>query len=239
VEEKIGEKILMGSVFSLSLVLQMIVVVSSDWDAKEGILYRFVRNSLDRWELVSSSIAVTLGENGMAWGRGLLDLSGEKGVHKKEGDNKSPAGLFSLGPTFGYQRHAKKMPFISITDDLECVDDPNSEYYNQFVNKSSIANPDWGSSEKMKEIGALYAIGLVVHHNLSPIQPGKGSAIFMHVWRKPGGTTAGCTAMEHEHMQQIVEWLDSDQSPCLVQLPLKEYLNKQAAWGLPNLSLAK
>ena len=219
--------------------LQLIVVVSPDWDAKEGMLYRFRRNPLDQWELVSDPIAVTLGANGMAWGRGLLDLSEESGVHKKEGDNRSPAGLFSLGPTFGHQRHAKKMPFIPITEDLECVDDSNSLYYNQFVNTRFIEKRDWNSSEKMKEVGHLYVIGLVVHHNVSPIKPGMGSAIFMHIWRNPGGGTAGCTAMEHEHMQEIVEWLDSDQSPCLVQLPLKEYFNKKESWGLPDLPLAR
>ncbi len=221
-------------------VLQLLVVVSPDWNGLDGVLYRYQRGSPSlQWELVGSPIGVALGEQGMAWGRGLFDCSHEKGMHKKEGDWRAPAGVFSLGPAFGDERHqpyARKIPFLLVADGLECVDDPDSVHYNRFITEKT-AHRDWKSSEKMKEIGFLYAIGLVIQHNLNPIKPGMGSAIFMHVWRQKGMGTAGCTAMEEKDLDELVSWLDMEQSPCLVQLPSEEYMGKKSLWGLPELSL--
>ena len=218
--------------------LQLVVVVAPDWSAVDGTLYRFERTQSTHWNLIAPSIPVTLGKNGMAWGRGVFDLSHEIEVHKKEGDDKSPAGLFLLGPAFGDQEHqpyATNVPFELITEDLECVDDPHSAYYNQLVNRSAFINPDWTSSEKMYEIGALYALGIFIQHNLAPVKAGRGSAIFMHVWRGKGNGTAGCTAMDLYHLKGIVSWLDIKQKPGLVQLPLHEYMKKKSEWGLPDL----
>ena len=229
----------MASLSCFPLVLQLLVVVSADWNAVDGILYRFQYTPKTlQWESFSHPIPVTLGKQGMAWGRGLIDLDDEKGAHKKEGDQKAPAGLFSLGPIFGdalHQSYAKNMPFLLITDDLECIDDSHSVYYNQLVNTNSILKQDWKSSEKMKEMGFLYAIGMVIQHNVHPVKPEMGSAIFMHVWRNKGMGTAGCTAMKEDDLKEIVEWLDISQQPSLIQLPMEEYISKQAQWGLPEL----
>ncbi len=224
--------------FSFTLALQLLVVVSSDWNATEGNLYRYERTPTTAWEAVGSPIPVTLGKKGMAWGLGLHDMSNQTGLVKKEGDRKCPAGLFAIGPAFGdaqHQSYAVKIPFLLVTDDLECVDDGNSRYYNQFVYANSIQNRDWNSSEKMKEIGPMYALGLVIQHNLDPIQVGMGSAIFMHIWENEGVTTTGCTAMAEGNLNEIVSWLNIENQPCIVQLPLDEYLSKKAQWGLPEL----
>ena len=220
-------------------ILQLLVVVSPGWNDTMGVMYRYQRDPATlRWELYAEPIGVSLGKKGMAWGRGLKDYSEKNGLVKREGDLRSPAGIFHLGPSFGNQSHqscAQRMPFLLIDDSLECVDDPNSAYYNQFVHASSIDAPDWNSSEKMKEIGSMYAVGLVVQHNLHPIQPSMGSAIFMHVWSSKGAGTAGCTAMAECDLREIVSWLDENQHPCLVQMPLGEYSNRKSEWGLPEL----
>ena len=223
----------------LPLMLQLIVVVSADWNAVDGTLYCYQRsNAAHSWELFELPIPVALGKHGMAWGRGLYDLTDQPGLHKEEGDGRSPAGLFSLGTVFGdasHQIHAKNMPFLFVTDDLECIDDPHSKYYNQFVTASSIVSPDWNSSEKMMEIGSLYALGLVVEHNLNPIKSGMGSAIFMHIWRGKGIGTHGCTVMQEKDLNRIVSWLRKEQHPCLVQLPIEIYKNRQSQWNMPEI----
>lgn len=215
----------------MSSILQLLIVLSADWDAIDGALYRYERASSSHpWEQVGSPIEINLGRTGMTWAIG-------DNRQKQEGDGKSPAGLFALGPVFGdeeNQMYAKHMPFLLITDDLECVDDPSSSYYNQFVNANSLPHKDWQSSEKMQEIGSLYALGIVVQHNMHPTLPNLGSAIFMHIWGKQGEGSAGCTVMEKEHIQQIVSWLDAKKRPNLVQLPVKEYREKQALWDLPE-----
>lgn len=220
------------------LTTQLLVVVSLDWNAVQAVLYRCQRNPFTfEWECLGSPIEVRLGKQGMAWGRGLADFSNQQGMCKKEGDDKTPAGIFYLGCAFGdlfHQSYVTRMLFLLITDDLEYVDDPDSIHYNQFVTCST-TNRDWKSSEKMKEMGSLYALGLVIQHNLNPIQKGMGSAIFMHVWKNPDSATRGCTSMAQSDLHEIVLWLDAKQLPCLVQLPLEEYNRKKSTWGLPSL----
>jgi len=221
----------------LSSVLQLLVVTSTDWNAKNGNLCRYQRSAdILEWELCGQPIDVSLGKNGLAWGRGHHLI--QDGLQKREGDGKSPAGLFSIGDAFGdarHQKYAKNIPFLLITDDLECVDDPDSQYYNQIIRRNSIDNLDWKSSEKMKDIGPLYDIGLIIEHNIDPVESGMGSAIFMHIWRARGEGTHGCTAMQESDLNALVSWLDFKQDPYLIQLPIEEYRNKKAEWGLPNL----
>lgn len=224
---------------STVFLLQLLVVVSPDWDSRQGSLYLFERETsqLD-WKLVREPIPVTLGKNGMAWGKGLHPLPLTSNLPKQEGDGRSPAGIFSIGTAFGDPQHqscAKKISYLLITEDLECVDDPRSKYYNRFVQSSSIDQPDWNSSEKMQEIGPLYALGFVVEHNHNPIVPGDGSAIFFHIWRSPDQGSAGCTTMEESDLKALVEWLDSNSLPRVVQLPLSEYEQRIEEWGLPHL----
>jgi L,D-peptidoglycan transpeptidase YkuD (ErfK/YbiS/YcfS/YnhG family) len=224
----------------LSSVLQLLVVVSTDWDAVDGTLYRYQRLPISsKWELMGAPVDVSLGKMGMAWGKGIHPASGQQRTNKREGDWRSPAGLFSLGTAFGdasHQKYAKSVPFLLITEDLECVDDPDSSYYNRFVMRSSIENPDWRSSEKMQDVGPLYAIGLVVEHNTYPIEPGMGSAVFMHIWIDKGEGTHGCTAMRESDLNTLVSWLDVKKHPCLVQLPMEEYRLKKEEWDLPELN---
>lgn len=196
------------------------------------MLYRFERTSVT-WKSFPS-IPVMLGKKGLAWGRGKHLLS--EGPQKTEGDLKSPAGIFSLGPVFGSSSHRKyacKMPFLLIVQDLECVDDPHSRYYNRFVHAYSVPDRDWKSSEKMAEIGFLYSLGVVIENNTHPIEAGSGSCIFMHISDMQKGT-AGCTAMEEKDLIEVVSWLDEKKKPILVQLAEEEYAKKQRIWDLPN-----
>lgn len=220
---------------------QLVVVVSSDWNATEGQLFCFQRlKSNASWTLGLNPVHITLGKQGMAWGRGLENFSDQGALRKKEGDSRSPAGAFLLGPAFGNAFHAsyaKNMDFIQIKDDLECIDDPHSSYYNQFVFSGMMEKKEWKSSEKMHEVGPMYDLGICIQHNSNPVQAGMGSAIFIHTWRNEGAPTAGCTAMKKEHLEGLAKWLNREASPCLVQLPIKEYSKKKILWDLPNIYL--
>jgi len=228
----------MINLLSLPHISQLLVVISPDWNAIEGKLYCFQRNaSAQTWELVLPPIPIVLGKKGMAWGRGVQDFTTHEGPHKVEGDGKSPAGLFYLGTLFGDAAHrssALRMPYMLITEGLEWVDDPHSLYYNQCATLDACDKCDWKSSEKMDE-EKLYALGGVIEHNTSPIIPGKGSAIFLHIWRHNHTGTAGCTAMQEGDLSRVTTWLDCAAHPSLLQLPLNEYESKKLAWGLPQL----
>ena len=128
---------------------------------------------------------------------------------KQEGDGRSPAGVFHLNSVFGYkpadQMKKLKMPYLHLTQMTECIDDPNSRYYNQIIFRNKIAETDqvdWKSSEKMREMGHCFELGVVVEYNHDPIQHGAGSCIFLHNWLNQHNTTAGCTAMAPEEMRK-------------------------------------
>ena len=125
------------------------------------------------------------------------------------------------------------MPYMEVDEHLECVDDPNSLFYNRFVRRAHIADPDWKSSENMRH--ELYTLGAVIHHNTNSPVAGGGSCIFMHRWRGPGKGTAGCTAMAEEDLQSVLTWLDPAKHPVMVQLPRDVYVRVQKAWKLPLL----
>jgi L,D-peptidoglycan transpeptidase YkuD (ErfK/YbiS/YcfS/YnhG family) len=140
---------------------------------------------------------------------------GKNGItdDKQEGDGKTPTGIFPLNTLFGNKEHrTDKMPFISIHEHLEAVDDPDSKHYNTIVDRR-ILEVDWNSSEKMKDYGFLYEIGAVIGYNTENPIPGKGSCIFMHVWRSPIKGTAGCVALSYSDMKALANWLAFDRFP--------------------------
>ncbi len=131
-----------------------------------------------------------------------------------------------------------KIPYIHITEMVECIDDANSKYYNQIISRDEILEEDsvdWQSSEKMRFADIYYELGVVVDHNSDPIESGGGSCIFLHNWIDENETMAGCTAMDPAFMQEIINWLDESKNPILVQLTNQLYNELQDEWKLPEL----
>jgi len=221
---------------------QMIVVTTADWNAVQGRLQRFERaQASDPWTPVGSSIAIVVGKKGMGWGVGLhpTDDPAQRSLQdpiKKEGDGKSPAGIFSIGTGFGYAARPPsdwKIPYTSLTASVECVDDSTSHFYNRIVDRETVS-PDWHSSEQMSQAGEAYRWGAVIDHNPTAT-PYAGSCVFMHIWARPDVGTSGCTAMPQEQLEPILAWLDPTRSPTLVQLPRTQYTKLEKSWNLPKL----
>ena len=211
---------------------QLVLVVTPDWPTTSGSLRRFERDGAETaWREVGEAVPVVVGRSGLGWGRGLHP-EGLDGPVKREGDGRAPAGAFLLTEAFGYATEAETgLRYRVATDALECVDDPASAFYNEVLDRDTVT-VDWTSHEEMRRRDDLYRIGVVVAHNGSA-EPGAGSCIFLHVWRGPGTTTAGCTAMQGDIMDAVVAWLDATAVPVLVQLPEVEYARRRAAWALP------
>lgn len=51
------------------------------------------------------------------------------------------------------------------------------------------------SHEQMRRADPLYDLVITTDWNTDPVMAGKGSAIFIHQWRRPGYPTAGCIAL--------------------------------------------
>ena len=57
-----------------------------------------------------------------------------------------------------------------------------------------------------------------------------------HNWDNPNEAMAGCTAMEPAKMKDIVDWLNIDKQPVLIQLTKQSYTIVLKEWDLPNLT---
>lgn len=218
---------------------QLICVQTDSITATAGKLFLYERNNNKNiWVQVGDEIPVVLGRNGLGWGKGLNPVDSSKLPMKTEGDGRSPAGIFKLGPAFGYAPPEKmkglKIPYIHVTQMTECIDDSESEYYNQIVRRNEIDKPDWKSSEKMYYAKIYYEQGVVVEQNSNPAVKGAGSCIFLHNWMHPDETSSGCTEMDPVNMKKIIYRLDSSQNPVFVQLTRQLFKEYKKIWGLPE-----
>ncbi|MAS94783.1 MAG: hypothetical protein CMO55_16410 [Verrucomicrobiales bacterium] len=211
---------------------QVVLVVTSDWSATEGTLRTFQR-ARDKWVEVGKGFPVNVGRNGLGWGLGLHRKRKEE-PSKREGDRRAPAGVFRLGGGFGAKGMSlSQFPYRTVDDGDLWIDDPDSRSYNRWVRKSDPnIVPDWNSSEILKRRDGLYDHAIVVEHNMNPIVPGRGSAIFMHIWLGRGVPTIGCTTMEKDKIRSLLKWLDASARPVLVQVPRSELEGLELPQGL-------
>ena len=91
---------------------QCLVGISDGWDSSMVTL-RLYQKSGTTWKPVSEAWKARLGKSGLVWGRGLHPVPAGA-VTKKEGDNRSPAGVFAIGGAWGYEasisKHASIIP---------------------------------------------------------------------------------------------------------------------------------
>jgi D-alanyl-D-alanine dipeptidase len=221
--------------------LQAVVVTTKNWKATSGEARLYERKSAKaKWKAMGENFPVVVGRSGLATTREdawQMDLTSLLGNLKREGDGKSPAGLFPLTFAFGSAEKPEQLtfPYRRVESQTECVDDVNSRHYNRVVGRLQVGIYDWKSSEKMLEIGAPYELGVFVAHNSYPVVSGNGSCIFLHIWKDPATPTSGCTAMDRRDLELIVSRLDPQKHPYLVQLTESEYKDLRKAWNLPKL----
>ena len=79
------------------------------------------------------------------------------------------------------------------------ADDPSDPAYNQAVRL-----PFPASAEVLWRDDAIYDIIGVLGWNDSPVRPGHGSAIFLHVARSDYTPTDGCVALAPEHLRRVL-----------------------------------
>jgi len=219
---------------------QLITVVSDGWNDFQATLRRYEREPGQRWRPVGQPVEVVLGREGYAWGRGLHGHgapTGRPGPIKREGDERSPAGVFAIGPAYGYATTPQELalPYEQATADLRCIDDPRSSHYNRIVSITDI-DVDWKSAERMRRDDDLYVLTIVVEHNTQETKANAGSCIFLHLWRGPDIGMSGCTAMSMSALNTLAAWLQPG-AAALVALPRSEYEALRRPWDLPVVPL--
>jgi L,D-peptidoglycan transpeptidase YkuD (ErfK/YbiS/YcfS/YnhG family) len=210
---------------------QMILVTTNGWNDYRARLALYEKKA-GKWEAYGDFPAVC-GRKGMAWGIGWGPARPGETLPpvKREGDQKTPAGIFRLGKCLGYAPRLTvnpKLPYRQIVASMQGVDDPVSRYYNQIVNTATIepADMDWKSYEIMRRSDERYKWLMIIGHNPENL-PGWGSLIFLHLWRDQTTGTAGCTAVSEATILTVFERLDPALNPVIVQGP-------REVWGGPE-----
>jgi hypothetical protein len=217
-------------------ITQLVVVVSDGFEAWHARLQRYERAPGKSFRRVGAALPAVLGAAGYGWGDGLHGQGaprGREGPTKREGDLRSPAGVFSLGVVHGYAAGPGplRLPYKQASADQRCVDDPSSRFYNQIVSLTGNEQA-WRSAEHMLRDDGIYEFALDIEHNKSPVASGHGSCIFAHVWSGPELPVTGCTALAKRDLQTLLQWLAPGRA-AWVALPQAEYSALRSVWGLP------
>lgn len=207
---------------------QLILVLTPNVNDLHGILQRYTRTLHGQWKKVGTAIPVVVGKNGMAQG------------NKKEGDGRTPMGVYDIGPAFGFAKTqpAIKLPYVALTDTAVCVDDPQSQYYNRLLDRKQIFKPDWHSGEQMRTV-PQYLIGSVIQYNQKNPIKSAGSCIFLHIWKNKNTGTAGCVAMQKSDLKEILQWLNPMKAPVIVLADMAAKKPHQSLPGEVHHSAAK
>lgn len=126
-------------------------------------------------------------------------------ANKREGDGATPVGIY---PFAGFRaffrpdrldiRGAARTRRNDIWSDG--VDDP---HYNQ-PGKLGRSGGYPFSHERMWRADHLYDVVIDIGYNVHSPIPGRGSAIFIHHWRKPRHPTEGCIAFDPADLRWIL-----------------------------------
>ena len=134
-------------------------------------------------------------------------------AHKREGDGATPVGTHRfVGMLYRPDRMLPPADWaLPIGPGDLWSDEPNDPDYNLMVRV-----PHGFGHEKLRRADPLYDLILITDWNWPDAQPGRGSAIFVHSWRRPGHPTAGCVAMARTDLIWIARRL-THQSRLIVQ----------------------
>ena len=120
-----------------------------------------------------------------AFGRLVPCAAGRGGVsgRKREGDGATPEGVHRIvGMLYRPDRMARPVDWaLPIRPRDLWSDDPRDEDYNLMVRA-----PHHFSHERLFRADLLYDVVLLTDWNWPFAVGGRGSAIFLHRWRKPG-----------------------------------------------------
>jgi L,D-peptidoglycan transpeptidase YkuD (ErfK/YbiS/YcfS/YnhG family) len=181
---------------------QLITVVAPGPRSTQGSL-RLWRKSALCWRAVAGPWPAWLGQRGVSEG-------------KREGDRTTPAGAFRFLPTmYGLAPSpGVRYRYHRIVCGDWWVEDPRSPWYNRFHHVPCGSKPPFRvTSEDLSRSPTAYRFLAVVAYNTSPVVPGRGSGIFLHV--STGRPTLGCVSLPRERLVAVLRWLRPASTPLI------------------------
>ena len=127
---------------------------------------------------------------------------------KKEGDGKTPKGIFKIEHLYFRKDRIKKpitkLECFEIKKNMGWCDDIKNKKYNQLVRISKNF-----SHEKLFRKDKKYDLLIPIKYNFHKIIPGKGSCIFIHLTSnyKP---TAGCIALKDKDLLILLKLINKN-----------------------------
>lgn len=123
---------------------------------------------------------------------------------KREGDGATPRGCHRI---VGMLYRPERLPpptdwAVPIRPRDLWSDDCSDDDYNQMVRA-----PYAPSHERLRRADPLYDLVILTDWNWPCAVKGRGSAIFIHRWRRPGYPTEGCVALRPDHLRWIASRL--------------------------------
>ena len=221
---------------------QAIIGIADGWNSSQVTLSVVEKNSKGEWVRVLGPYQGRLGMNGLIWGLGLHSNARGASI-KKEGDGRSPAGVFDIGGLWVTHKtpvkHHSSIPYVKVgPNDLWITNTNDARYYNRHVRLDHPAKTEWELKEQMRQTDYPHSIKMLICHNTPErkggVQVGRGSSIFFHIWRNEGKSpTAGCTSMEEKNLRTIIARLNPLRHPVYILLPRAEYAALRKSWRLP------
>jgi L,D-peptidoglycan transpeptidase YkuD (ErfK/YbiS/YcfS/YnhG family) len=180
--------------------LRLVLVTTPDMESSRARLQLFERSSAGAsWRAASAGEPVMVGKMGLAWGFAFVRYKREGEPEKVEGDKRTPAGFFKIGPSFGFA-DVRRDGYIRVEPgETVCVEDPASPFYNTITTRSQLA-PET-KADNMADT-SLFRNGLFIDYP-SDRQTKRGSCIFIHVWKTPDTTTSGCVALPEPRVKAL------------------------------------
>ena len=119
---------------------------------------------------------------------------------KREGDGATPVGVHRIvGMLYRPDRMARPADWaLPIGPRDLWSDDPRHEDYNLMVRA-----PYPHSHERLSRADPMYDLIILTGWNWPRAERGRGSAIFIHQWRRPGAPTAGCIGLSRQDLRSI------------------------------------
>jgi L,D-peptidoglycan transpeptidase YkuD (ErfK/YbiS/YcfS/YnhG family) len=213
---------------------QLVLVTAEGILVDKGTLRRYARTGPGApWVEAGQPVPCRLGRKGLGQGRGLAAaLPG--GPVKREGDGRTPAGVFSIPAAFGYAsaedaaRAGVRLPYVAVSDRTSCVTDAGSPLFGRVVGPEE--RPEGGvRQDRMVRDDGANAWGLVIGHNVGAADPQAGTCIFLNVRPAGGPATGGSVGIPAEAAAALAAWLDPSAKPVVAVMPEAE----AKAWGLP------
>jgi len=124
---------------------------------------------------------------------------------KREGDGASPRGVHDIvGLLYRPDRMGRPVDWaVPIRPGDLWSDDPGHEDYNLMVRA-----PYPHSHEALRRADPMYDLVLITNWNWPHAERGRGSAIFIHQWRRPGFPTAGCVGLARRDLLWIAQRIE-------------------------------